>query len=227
MRLCHVNADRYGTDVYRLRCNAFNLQEQLNKMKSDSTSERDQLGWQMPMYAVLAAVIVFLPSLISSKTEVLYIFVIVPRLALISICVLLYAAVSRRLPTSMMVATFFVVSIQEGGPGRAHASQWRLEAHRMGWLGMGRSRLLGFSCFRSHRLALRTGPKRSIRQAQWNTLRGFLCASHGLTLVYRFFRRLRRSIFLGQLQIDAASRSGSSVTRSPGKRGGLNGSTQR
>ncbi len=110
MRLCHVNADRYGTDVYRLRCNAFNLQEQLNKMKSDSTSERDQLGWQMPMYAVLAAVIVFLPSLISSKTEVLYIFVIVPGLALISICVLIYAAVSRRLPTAMMVATFCVVS---------------------------------------------------------------------------------------------------------------------
>src|SRR5579859_6679858 len=66
---------------------------------------------------------------------------------------------------------------------------------------MGWSRLLSFSSFRSHRFALRTGPKQSIRETPWNNLRGFWRASYGVPLVYRFFRRLRRSIFLGPLRI--------------------------
>jgi RsiW-degrading membrane proteinase PrsW (M82 family) len=79
-------------------------------MKSDSTSKRDQLGWRMPIYAALPAVLVFLPVLISSNTDVLYLFVIVPALVLIGICVLIYAATRKNLPIAVTVATFCAVS---------------------------------------------------------------------------------------------------------------------
>jgi hypothetical protein len=79
-------------------------------MKSDSTSKRDQLGWRMPIYAALAAVLVFLPLVISSNTDVLYFFVIVPGLVLIGICVLIHAAIRKKLPIAVMAATFCAVS---------------------------------------------------------------------------------------------------------------------
>jgi hypothetical protein len=79
-------------------------------MKSDPISKRDQLRWRMPMYAALAAVLVFLPQVISSNTDVLYLFVIVPGLVLIGICVLIYAAIRKKLPIAVMVATFCAVS---------------------------------------------------------------------------------------------------------------------
>jgi hypothetical protein len=155
-------------------------------MKSDSTSKRDQLGWRMPIYAALAAVLVFLPLVISSNADVLYLFVIVPGLVVIGICVLIYAAIRKKLSIAVMVATFCTVSavvflynfqIRTCSRWFLWSGQYknkvlaeptpvngRLEAHRMGWLGMGRSRLLGFSCFRSHGFAFRTGPRQSIRQ---------------------------------------------------------------
>jgi hypothetical protein len=79
-------------------------------MKSDSTSKRDQLGWRMPIYAALAAVLVFLPLVISSNADVLYLFVIVPGLVVIGICVLIYAAIRKKLSIAVMVATFCTVS---------------------------------------------------------------------------------------------------------------------
>jgi hypothetical protein len=79
-------------------------------MKSNSTSKKDQLGWRMPIYAALAAVLVFLPLVISSNTDVLYLFVIVPGLILIGICVLIHAAIRKKLPIAVMVATFWAVS---------------------------------------------------------------------------------------------------------------------
>ena len=79
-------------------------------MKSDSASQRNQLDWRMPIYAALAAVLVFLPLVIRSNTDVLYIFVIVPGLVLIGSCVLIYAAIRKKLPIAVMVATFCAVS---------------------------------------------------------------------------------------------------------------------
>jgi hypothetical protein len=79
-------------------------------MTSDLTRKRNQLGWRMPIYAALAAVLVFLPLVISPKTDVLYLFVIVPGLVLIGICVLTYAAMRKKLPIAVMVATFWAVS---------------------------------------------------------------------------------------------------------------------
>jgi hypothetical protein len=79
-------------------------------VKLDSTRERDQLGWRMSMYAALAAVLVFLPLLISSNTDALYLFAIVPGLVVIGICVLIYAVIRKKLPLAVMVATFCAVS---------------------------------------------------------------------------------------------------------------------
>ncbi|HVA72269.1 MAG TPA: hypothetical protein VNF02_04085 [Candidatus Limnocylindrales bacterium] len=100
----------YGTDVDRLRCDAFDYPEQLNKMRPDSTSKRAQTDWRMPVYGALAAALVFLPLLISSNTDVLYLFVIVPGLALMGICVLIYAAIRKKLPLAVTVAIFWAVS---------------------------------------------------------------------------------------------------------------------
>jgi hypothetical protein len=72
--------------------------------------ERSQLGWPMPMYGALAAVLVFLPLVIGSNTDVLYLFVIVPGFVLVGICVLIYAAIRKKLPIAVMVATFCAVS---------------------------------------------------------------------------------------------------------------------
>jgi hypothetical protein len=74
-------------------------------------SERSQLGWRMPMYAVLAAVLVFLPQLMSSNTDVLYLFVIVPGFFLIGTIALIYAAIRKKPPIALMVATFWTVSV--------------------------------------------------------------------------------------------------------------------
>lgn len=67
-------------------------------------------AWRMPMYSAFAAVVVFLPLLISENTDVLYLFLIVPILAIISICVLIAAAVGRDLRLALAVATFCAVS---------------------------------------------------------------------------------------------------------------------
>jgi hypothetical protein len=68
--------------------------------------ERSQLGWRMLMYTVLAAVLVFLPLLMSPNMDVLYLFGIVPGFFLIGICVLIYAAIRKKPPIALMVATF-------------------------------------------------------------------------------------------------------------------------
>lgn len=73
-------------------------------------SERNQLSWRMAAYAASAAVLVFLPLLMIPTTDVVYLFVIVPCLALTGICVLIYAAIRKELPIAVMVATFWTVS---------------------------------------------------------------------------------------------------------------------
>lgn len=79
-------------------------------MKADSRSEGARLGWRMPVYGALAAVLIFMPLLISSSSEVLYWFLIVPALAFTGLCVLIYAAVRKDLWVAVMVPAFFAVS---------------------------------------------------------------------------------------------------------------------
>ncbi len=153
--------------------------------------------------------------------DVLYLFVIVPGLVLIGICLLIYAAIRKKLPIAVMVATFCALSaivflynfpirtftrwfLWSGQykskvlaePSPVNGGLKHIEWDGWGWGGQDFSVFLVFDPTDSL-----SGPARrqSIRQAQWNTLRGFRRASHGLTLVYRFFRCLRRSIFVGQL----------------------------
>jgi cell division protein FtsW (lipid II flippase) len=66
--------------------------------------------WRMPLYAALVALLVFLPSLISSNNDALYLFFVVPCLALVSICVLIFAAIRRDLLIAIAVVTFCAVS---------------------------------------------------------------------------------------------------------------------
>jgi hypothetical protein len=64
----------------------------------------------MLAFGALAAVIVCLPFLITSNTEVPYIFLIGPGLAFTGICVLIYAAIRKDLWTALMVPAFFAIS---------------------------------------------------------------------------------------------------------------------
>lgn len=79
-------------------------------MKSDSASQRDRFNWVKPIYAAVAAILVFLPLLISSSTDFLYIFVIVPGMALIAACALIYAVMRKKLSIAVMVVIFCAVS---------------------------------------------------------------------------------------------------------------------
>lgn len=74
-------------------------------------NKRSLLGWQMLGYAVLAPVLVLLPLLLSPSTDALYLFVIMPGVFLIGICLLIYAAIRKKLPIALMVATFWAVSV--------------------------------------------------------------------------------------------------------------------
>jgi hypothetical protein len=73
--------------------------------------ERSSPGLRMLVYAVLAAVLIFLPLLTSSDTDVLYLFVVVPGCFVIGVCVLIYAAVRKKPIIALGVATFWVVSL--------------------------------------------------------------------------------------------------------------------
>jgi hypothetical protein len=79
-------------------------------MKPDVKNESAQAAWRMPLYGGLAAVLVFLPLLVSSRADVLYLFVIVPALVLMGICVLIYAAIRKQLSIAVTVAIFWAVS---------------------------------------------------------------------------------------------------------------------
>ncbi|MGH9716508.1 MAG: hypothetical protein ACRD4R_07250 [Candidatus Acidiferrales bacterium] len=82
----------------------------MKPMKADSGSEGARFGWRMPVCGVLAAVLIFVPLLISSSMEVLYWFLILPGLAFLGICVLIYAAMHKDLWVAVMVPAFFAVS---------------------------------------------------------------------------------------------------------------------
>lgn len=108
--VAQANADRYGTDVKRLRCNASNHQEQLNKNETRSNSYEASARLADPGIRRVKRGCCFLPLLISQNTDVLYLFLILPVLALTSISILIYAALSRNLRLALIVATFCAVS---------------------------------------------------------------------------------------------------------------------
>jgi hypothetical protein len=65
----------------------------------------------MLVYSVLAAVLIFLPLLTRSDTDVLYLFVVVPGCFVVGICVLIYAVVRKKPIIAVGVATFWVISL--------------------------------------------------------------------------------------------------------------------
>lgn len=68
-------------------------------------------GWRLPLCAALAAVLVFVPLIINiNGTDVLYLFVVVPSLFVIGLCVLIYATVRKMPQIAVMVVTFWAVS---------------------------------------------------------------------------------------------------------------------
>ena len=62
------------------------------------------------LYSICAAIFVFIPLLIVSTLDVLYLFIIVPVLLIIGLCVLIYAAVRRNLRIAVAVAVFWTTS---------------------------------------------------------------------------------------------------------------------
>src|SRR5579862_5282981 len=77
---------------------------------SITSSRTAQKKWRLPLYAVLAAWIVFFPLVVHpSGTDILYIFAVVPGLSIAGICALIYAAVRRNVSIAVFVMTFFIV----------------------------------------------------------------------------------------------------------------------
>jgi hypothetical protein len=73
-------------------------------------TQRRGLGWHMPLYAVIAAVILFLPLIKESDNDVLYLFVVMPGLFLVGICALVYAAFRRNGRIAVASLMFWAVS---------------------------------------------------------------------------------------------------------------------
>jgi hypothetical protein len=68
-------------------------------------------GWRTSAYPLLAAFIIFLPLIIKqSGIDILYVFVVLPALLTMGMCVLIYAAVRRNLRLAFMLLTFWAGS---------------------------------------------------------------------------------------------------------------------
>ncbi len=78
-------------------------------MHQHSTSEGIRLGWRMPAYGALAAILISLPLLISSLGD-LYFFLITPVLVITGICVLIYAAIRKDFFLAATVPIFLAIS---------------------------------------------------------------------------------------------------------------------
>jgi hypothetical protein len=77
---------------------------------ADKVAEIRRLDLRPYLYAILAAMVVFIPLLIVSYLDVLYLFVVAPVLLIIGFCVLIYAAIRRNLRIAVAVAVFWAVS---------------------------------------------------------------------------------------------------------------------
>jgi hypothetical protein len=77
---------------------------------AEKAAENRWFALRPHFYAILAAIFVFLPLLIVSNLDVLYLFIVVPILLIIGLCVLIYAAVRRNLRVALVVAVFWTSS---------------------------------------------------------------------------------------------------------------------
>jgi hypothetical protein len=77
---------------------------------TDNAAKGRWLDLRPHLYAILAAIVVFLPLLIVSNLDVLYLFIVVPILLIIGLCVLIYAAVRRNLRVALALAVFWTAS---------------------------------------------------------------------------------------------------------------------
>jgi hypothetical protein len=73
-------------------------------------TESRRLDWQAPLYTILAAVIVFIPLVISPDLDVLYFFIVLPCLIIMGLCVLVYAAFRKNLRIAVLLAAFWTAS---------------------------------------------------------------------------------------------------------------------
>lgn len=79
---------------------------------TDEVTESRRLDWRAPLYAVLAAITVFIPLVISQNgVDVLYIFIVVPGLFIMGLCVLVYAAFRKNLRIAVMLMTFWIALV--------------------------------------------------------------------------------------------------------------------
>lgn len=68
-------------------------------------------GWRTAAYPLLAAFVVFIPLIIKeSGFDILYVFLVLPALLVMGICVLIYAAVRRNLRLAFMLLIFWAGS---------------------------------------------------------------------------------------------------------------------
>jgi hypothetical protein len=77
---------------------------------ADKAAKSRRLDLRPYLYAILAAIVVFIPLLINSNLDVLYLFIAVPVLLIIGLCVLIYAAVRGNLRIAVAIAVFWTAS---------------------------------------------------------------------------------------------------------------------
>lgn len=79
-------------------------------MSADGT-KGGLFGWRTVAHPLLTAFIVFLPLIIKqSGFDILYVFLVLPALLVMGICVLIYAAVRRNLRLAFMLLIFWAGS---------------------------------------------------------------------------------------------------------------------
>lgn|SRR5579862_1574010 len=77
---------------------------------TDKTAENRWLGWRAPVFSTIAAIVVFIPLVISENADVLYLFFVAPGLFIIGLIALIYAAVRKNPRIAVMVVCFWTVS---------------------------------------------------------------------------------------------------------------------
>jgi hypothetical protein len=77
---------------------------------TDKAAESRWLDLRPHLSALLAAIVVFLPLLIVSNLDVLYLFIVAPILLIFGFCVLIYAAVRRNPRVALALAVFWTAS---------------------------------------------------------------------------------------------------------------------
>jgi hypothetical protein len=79
---------------------------------ADKVAEENRFNWQLPIYAAVGTLIVFLPLVISSAVlgTILHLFVAVPILSLVLVILAIFKKGRQRLSVLSMLVVFWVVS---------------------------------------------------------------------------------------------------------------------